>query len=638
MAHQHEVLKRFVTGRIVIHMDHVFFGCWVSFSNLAAAGRGGHTHPGPPKIFMNAGTRKFILAGAILLLVVINTRAETLTVPAGGNVQAAINAANPGDTIIVLAGVTYNANLTLPNKAGSAPITIQSSRISELPTGARVTPAQSPLLAKFVSVVPAEPVMKTATGAHDYVFVGISVMTANEDLTVYDLIRLGDGRQTQKTLDSVPHHITIDRSYIHGWPTQDVQRGVSMQCAECSVTNSYISDIHMVGIEAQGIAGWNGPGPFHIINNYIEASTQGILFGGADPASAELAPANAEIRQNLLFKPLSWKVGDPSYAGKHWTVKNILEFKSMKGAIVDGNIFRNNWTDGQDGKAILFTVRNQECSAPWSTIQNVIFTNNIIENAEGGLNFLGKDNEADASFGKCPASTGGSTRGSDVLIANSLFRDIRGPFLTINGFYNVTLDHDTHVQQGNLMTLYGEASNGLKYTNNLTIDHDYGIFGDGGTSGVAALNKYAPGWVATGNTIAKPYDKSAYPVGNTYPDSITIPSDWRSPVIGVGADIDALNAAQSGSVVTTPTPSPTPTATPTATPTPTPLATPTPTPAPSPSPVPTPTPARIVYEVTYPTASSDTDRQRVTRDLAGQGWVCIPNPGGKFLICHRVKM
>lgn len=530
-------------------------------------------------LFSSRLFHKTIAIVLVFFAATVCAKAATITVAPGGDLQSAVNAAQYGDTIVLQAGAVYTVSLTLPLKSGTGEIVIQSSRASELPDGVRVTPAQNGLLAKLQSITPAEAVVKTVAGAHHYRFVGIEFSTANAGVVVYDLIRFGGGRDTQTTLASVPHHLVIDRCYIHGFDTQDVQRGISLNSAETTVSNSYISEIHGVGFDTQAVGGWNGPGPFHVVNNYLEGAGENVMFGGADPAASELTPSNIEIRGNYVPKPLKWKVGDPSYAGTHWTVKNLLELKNAKNVVIDGNVFENNWQDGQAGVGILLTVRNQECTAPYSTVQNVTFTNNTVRNSEGGgLNFLGKDNEAELAYGKCTnLATMGSVRGSGVSIANNLFYNNGGAFLTINGFYNVTLNRNTHVQRGNLTTVYGEPSLGFGYTNNLTIDHDYGIFGDGGLIGTAALNSWTPGWVMTGNVIATPY--GSYPAGNSYPASLSLPSDWRSPIPGVGADIDALNAAQGG---TAPSPSPSPTPTPT------------PTPNPSPTPTPTPSPSAVV--------------------------------------------
>jgi hypothetical protein len=442
-----------------------------------------------------------------------------ITVGPRDSVQAAINAANYGDTIVVQAGATFTGNFTLPQKTGTGEIVIQSSRVNELPEGVRVNPSQSALFAKL-QTTNSEPVIATAPGAHHYRFQGIEFSMSSASTIVYDMIRLGGGRKEQKTRDSVPHHLVIDRCYLHGNDTQDVQRGISLNSAETTISNSYISNIHGVGFEAQGIAGWNGPGPFRIVNNHIEASTQNIMFGGADSASEALIPADIEIRGNYLFKPLSWKVGDPSYAGKHWTVKNILELKSAKNVVIDGNVMENNWTDGQDGTSVLLTVRNQECTANWSTVQQVTFTNNIVTNGQGGMNFLGKDNEAEPGYGKCPAGST-SVRGADVLVSNNLFYDIRGPFLVFNGFNNVTLTHNTHIQTGNIMILYKEPAQKFVYTDNLTIrgSKGYGVFGDGTGEGIVALRKFAPDFVFRNNVVIGA-DPSQYPKENQYPTSI----------------------------------------------------------------------------------------------------------------------
>ena len=51
----------------------------------------------------------------------------TLNVAAGGDLQAALNAANPGDTVVLEAGATFTGNFVLPAKGGSSYIVIRSS-------------------------------------------------------------------------------------------------------------------------------------------------------------------------------------------------------------------------------------------------------------------------------------------------------------------------------------------------------------------------------------------------------------------------------------------------------------------------------------------------------------------------------
>src|ERR1700747_1381103 len=81
-------------------------------------------------------------------------QAATIAVPSGGDLQAAINAAQPGDVITLAAGATYVGNFVLPDKgASTTPIVIRSSTPdSQLPrAGVRITPAYAPLLAKLNS-------------------------------------------------------------------------------------------------------------------------------------------------------------------------------------------------------------------------------------------------------------------------------------------------------------------------------------------------------------------------------------------------------------------------------------------------------------------------------------------------------
>jgi len=204
--------------------------------------------------------------------------------------------------------------------------------------------------------------------------------------------------------------------------------------------------------------------------------------------------------------------------------------------VIDSNVFENCWLDAQTGIPILFTVRNQEGTAPWSILKNITFTNNIVRGAEGGINFLGSDNEKP------------SQRSTDAVISNNLFTDIRGPFLTMNGFNNVSLTHNTHFQTGNIMTLYGTPVQQFVYSDNITNrgSKGYGVFGDATGEGTIALRKFAPDGVFKNNVLIGA-DASAYPKENQYPASTDKvgfvnfeKGEYRlgpgSPYKGVGAD------------------------------------------------------------------------------------------------------
>lgn len=519
---------------------------------------------------MAAGATVFMLSGP-----------TTHQVPVGASLQAVINIAEPGDTIVVQAGGAYVGTITLPVKSGEGVITIQSSRAAELPAGQRVGPAQAPLFAKLQSAVNGEQVIKTVAGAKGYKFVGVEISTTTASVAVFDLVRWGEDRRTQTTPLSVPSNLSIDRSYIHGWPTQNVQRGVAMNCANCEVTNSYVSDIHWIGQDSQAICGWNGAKGQRIINNYLEAAGENLMIGGADSATAEMMPANIEIKNNYLFKPLSWKVGHPTYAGIHWTIKNLLEIKAGRNVTIDGNLIENSWGDAQIGYAVLFTVRNQDGNALWSVIENVTFTNNIVKNAEQGFQLLGMDNLKP------------SGQSSGLLMRNNLITGITNRFFTINGYHNVTLDHNTHFQGGNIMILMGAPSNGFAYTNNVTNRLPYGIFGDGVGEGNAAIAKYIPAAKIAGNVIAGA-DARFYPTNNFFPvnlDGLATfkGTDGLTPGYSASLATPTPSATPSPSV-SLPSPTATATATPTGTPTPAPLPSPSPTPTSTPAPTPTPSP------------------------------------------------
>ncbi|HEX8073291.1 MAG TPA: hypothetical protein VF546_25325 [Pyrinomonadaceae bacterium] len=213
------------------------------------------------------------------------------------------------------------------------------------PAGQRITPAYAAVLPKVVSRGFGEPALRTAASAHHYRFVGVEFRPADSSALVFDLVMLGDNGPNQDTLAEVPHHLVLDRCYVHALPEQALKRGVQLNSAYTDIINSYVAGFKVVGQEAQAVGSWNGPGPFKLINNYLEGAGENVIFGGTDAPIPNLVAEDIEVRRNHFFKPLSWRVGDPCdcYGGTHWMVKSIFELKNARRVTVDGNVFENNW-------------------------------------------------------------------------------------------------------------------------------------------------------------------------------------------------------------------------------------------------------------------------------------------------------
>src|SRR5881409_364653 len=285
--------------------------------------------------------------------------------------------------------------------------------------------------------------------------------------------------------------ITFERCYIHGDAVAGSRRGIAMNGVNIGVYDSIFTDFKEVGADSQALAGWNGAGPFTIVNNELEGAGENLIFGGADPQVPGLVPADIVVRHNHFFKPLSWKVDDPGYAGTHWSVKNLFELKNARRSVIEGNIFENDWTDGQVGTAILFTVRNQDGTAPWSQIDHVTFRDNLVRHAGDGFDILGYDNNYP------------SRQTNNVTIANNLLYDLNttwggwGAFaLVLNGTDAITMNHNTVLQGGHVLIGDGAYPNtGFVFTNNISPHNMYGVFGSGRASGNSSLAAYWPGAV-----------------------------------------------------------------------------------------------------------------------------------------------
>ena len=246
-----------------------------------------------------------VLAFLACLLTRSMVDAATIVVPAGGDLQAAINSAAPGDTILLAAGAEFVGNFVLPVKPGSTYIVIRSATPdAALPgPGTRITPAHAPLLARLRSPNDA-PAVHTVAGAHHWRLRYLEFAANKGGYT--EIIRLGDGSSGQSSLAIVPHHFMLEHLYIHGDPLLGQKRGIAANASHVEIRDSHISEIKAAGQDTQAICAWNSPGPFTIENNYLEAAAENLLFGGSDPYIAGLVADGIVVRRNLFSRPMSW--------------------------------------------------------------------------------------------------------------------------------------------------------------------------------------------------------------------------------------------------------------------------------------------------------------------------------------------
>jgi hypothetical protein len=490
-----------------------------------------------------------------------NGPGRSIHVSNGPQLQAALNSASRGDSVILQAGATYIGNFRLPNKPGDSFITVTTSALASLPAeGTRVSPLQSQFMPKLLAAR-GDASLIAANGAHHYRIIGIEFAPPPSVVT-YDIVKIGLG--TEKDASTLPHDIVLDRVYIHGDPVIGAKRGIALNGSAITVENSYISDIKWRGQDTQAICGWNGPGPFKILNNYLEAAGENIMFGGATSSIPKLVPSDIEVRRNHLFKPLSWRKQDPSYDGQQWAVKNLFELKNAQRVLVDGNVMENNWTMGQNGTAVLFTPRAEDGRMPWAVVQDVIFTHNLIRHVASVFNFMGIDNG--------DRSGRGIVRLHRILIQNNLLQDVSRSLVgygMLYGFFSapdsVTIDHNTGFADGFVALADGGPSTRLRFTNNIAQHAQHGFIASGTAEGTATLTKFFPGAVFVKNVIIGG-NASLYPLGNFFPQSLSEVgfTDYREAKYeltpssryrnmdtdgkALGADIPALEAATAGVV------------------------------------------------------------------------------------------
>jgi len=445
---------------------------------------------------------------------------KVINVNAGGDLQAALNSAQCGDTLLLQAGATFSGKYTLPAKGCDANhwiIVRTSSPDSALPPeGQRTTPCYA-----GVSSLPGRPAyncsspanvlskvqmnqvgngpLQFADGANYYRILGLELTRPNGVNASAALISL------QGTAD----HIIVDRSWLHGNVQDETSNGFALSGGTyIAIVNSYLNDFHCISgtgscTDAHAVNGGVGTtqdGPFLIQGNFLEASGEAILMGGG-PATT--TPTDIQILGNHFWKPWQWMQGNNPYVGgpngNPFIVKNHIELKNAIRVQIEGNILENTWGGfSQTGFGILVTPKNQRfpdgsdvCSI--CQVTDVTIRYDHISFAGGGLQLA----TAISGNGNNGAQALAGTRWSihDVVIDN-LSTTLLGPgtpFQIGNAWHKnplntITINHVTAFPDDNShMMILGNLvptapMYGLVFTNNLVVTGRYPVWDMGGGS------------------------------------------------------------------------------------------------------------------------------------------------------------
>jgi hypothetical protein len=378
------------------------------------------------------------------------------------NLQEAINRAEPGAVLMLVPGARYvTGELQLPAKDGW--VTLRSAAVFP---ERRITPADAPLLPILASGN-IGPVIN-GTNAANWILDGIqfeSTATGHGEIVV-----LEDAR-----------HIVLQRILIVAGPDGQ-KRAIRGNGQDIWLERSHIANIIRAGQDSQAFCAWEGAGPYFIIDNYLEASGENLLFGGSDNLGGESTnPSDIQIICNDICKPLAWKA-NPG------TVKNLLEFKNATRATVRRNRFANNWTDAQAGWSILLTPKNQDGRAPWTTVRDILIEENVITGVERGFNISGRDYAH-------------VTRGMSGIVIRKNVMEVQAQAMQFaTEIADLTVEDNVFENGWNIATIYtgqirevelepvrdaAYAVKRLAFNRNVARHNEYGIIGGG--IGTAAL-------------------------------------------------------------------------------------------------------------------------------------------------------
>jgi len=240
-------------------------------------------------------------------------RGQVREVHEGDDLQKAIDGARCGEVISLQAGASFRGVFRLPNKpcddahwvvlrtsAPDSALPPEGTRITPCYAGVVSLPGRPDLHCSSLKNVMAKiefdgngdsgPVL-FLSGANHYRFIGLEITRGKPQFHMRHLI-------AADRPESTAHHLIFDRLWVHGTAQDETKDGLHLSgVIYAAVVDSYFSDFHCIAgkgscTDAQAVNGGTGDlagGPYKIANNFLEASGENIMFGGAPSGFIGLA-------------------------------------------------------------------------------------------------------------------------------------------------------------------------------------------------------------------------------------------------------------------------------------------------------------------------------------------------------------
>lgn len=479
--------------------------------------------------------------------------------------QAAIAASLPGDVITVASGVytgSYtswpaNGGDTIPGGNGVVTVIWKPIWDSMVANGGVATVRPQKVRA---------PAAQIGTGAffqnnslfnetqwafdggstRGWRFIGLSIGLGPAVTQMGRLIRIGSGDGTiQWTESQCPQNIIFDRCALSGNPNVNLKAGIEFHGKYNVLVDSITDDnIHHDGQDCKAIFIANGPGPFAAINNRLCASTEVILCGGQMVLCGH--PTNIDVALNLIEKPFTWNATHPSYAGKQWSLKNLVEFKMGHNVRLLGNVLRRSWPSGQTGAAFLIKSEIYSNGATIGSTRDVIILHNKVYDVSQAVNFTKGDDQgpADPPLNVCSFN-------NVFEVGAQYFDASSSSLIAVGAALNPSFIHTTVVAMGPVNDIMqpGYAPN-LAILDSIIGPTTYGIKGSGLAQGIPTLSANCVGYDVR-KTVLVGAPSGSYPPNNYFPpDQASVQyTDFNNRIWSL------LGTSQTGSV-TPPPPSP----------------------------------------------------------------------------------